>query len=133
MPAYDFRCNECGEEFSQFYKSISAYANATTTCPNCESTDLARVIDKVNVGGGGHDYTKMGVDEMLGVFEAGDSKEVGKMFNQIGGTNPALGAQYHETTRRLMDGESMDTVEKDLQSRQAKKDTPKTPSPKAKD
>jgi putative FmdB family regulatory protein len=118
MPAYDFRCNNCGEEFSLRFASIKAYENSTRICPNCQATDLDRIIRKVNVAAPSRDFTKLNSSEMLGVFESGDSKQVGQMFDQIGGTNPALGLQYHEATQRLLKGESMDTVESSLQAKE---------------
>jgi putative FmdB family regulatory protein len=114
MPAYDFRCNNCGEEFSLTFASIKAYETSPRICPNCQATDLDRIIRKVNVAAPSRDFTKLNSSEMLGVFESGDSKQVGQMFDQIGGTNPALGVQYHEATQRLLKGESMDTVESSL-------------------
>ncbi|MEM9953540.1 MAG: zinc ribbon domain-containing protein [Chloroflexota bacterium] len=122
MPAYDFRCNTCGEDVSLVYKSVTSYAKATPTCTHCQSDDLERVIRKVNVASVSRDYTQMDATEMLNVFESGDSKQVGKMFDQIGGTNPALGAEYHEATKRLMRGESMDNVESSLQKKRDAKD-----------
>ena len=117
MPAYDFRCNNCEEEFTLIYKSIASYAKATPACSTCQAEDLSRIIREVNVAAVARDYTKLDANEMLGVFESGDSKQVGKMFDQIGGTNPALGAEYHEATKRLMKGESMDNVEGSLQKK----------------
>jgi len=118
MPAYDFRCKTCGEEFTLSFKSVKAYADATPRCPNCQSAALARVIRRVNVQSPSRDFTKMNSNEMLGVLESGDSKRVGQMFDQIGGTSPELGAQYHEVTQRLLKGESMDKVERSLQERE---------------
>lgn len=129
MPAYDFRCNNCDEEFTLTYKSVASYARAEPTCTNCQSDDLQRIIRKVNVASVSRDYTRMDANEMLNVFESGDSKQVGKMFDQIGGTNPALGAEYHEATQRLMKGESMDNVESSLQKKRDAKET----KPKKKD
>ncbi len=117
MPAYDFRCNNCEQEFTLSYKSVASYAKATPHCNNCQSEDLERIIRKVNVAAVSRDYTRLDSSEMLNVFESGDSKQVGKMFDQIGGTNPALGLEYHEATKRLMKGESMDNVEKSLQKK----------------
>lgn len=128
MPAYDFRCNNCEEEFTLIYKSIASYAKATPVCTNCQAEDLSRIIREVNVAAVARDYTKLDANEMLGVFESGDSKQVGKMFDQIGGTNPALGAEYHEATKRLMKGESMDNVESSLQK---KRDTTEAKSKKS--
>lgn len=117
MPTYDFRCTNCEEEFSLIYKSIKSYSEATPTCPNCQSTDLKRIIRAVNVQAPTRDFTRMDSKDMLSVFESGDSKQVGQMFDQIGGTNPALGADYHEATKKLLKGESLDSVEKGLQDK----------------
>ena len=125
MPAYDFRCKACAEEFTVHYRSFSAYDKATPQCPQCQSVDLSRIIRTINIQSPGRDFTKMNADQMLGVLESGDSKQVGTMFDQIGGTSPELGAQYHEVTQRLLKGESMDKVEKSLQERESKQ-APKT-------
>lgn len=119
MPTYDFRCKECGTEFSLFYKSYKNYEAATPTCSVCQSENLSRVIKKVNVAAPARDFTSMSSDEMLNVLESGDGRQVGQMFQQIGGTDPSLGAEYHEVTQRLLDGESMDSVEKTMQEKEA--------------
>jgi putative FmdB family regulatory protein len=118
MPAYDFRCNNCGKEFSLRFASIKAYESETPICPNCQSKELNRIIRKVNVAAPSRDFTRMNSQEMLSVFESGDSKQVGQMFDQVGGTNPALGVEYHEATKRLLKGESMDNVESSLKAKQ---------------
>jgi putative FmdB family regulatory protein len=117
MPTYDFRCKNCGTEFSLFFKSYINYEAATPACANCNSVDLSRIIKKVNVSAPTRDYTSMSSDQMLNVLESGDGKQVGQMFQQIGGTDPAIGAEYQEVTQRLLDGESMDSVEKTMQKR----------------
>lgn len=127
MPAYDFRCQNCEDEFSLFYKTVAAYDKSTPLCPNCQSEDLTRIIRTVNVTAVNRDYTRMDANEMLNVFESGDSKQVGKMFDQIGGTNPALGVEYHEATKRLLKGESMDNVESSLQKKRDAKDSKSAP------
>jgi putative FmdB family regulatory protein len=128
MPAYDFRCKNCSTEFTLYYKSFKAYDEATPQCTQCQSTDLVRVINRINVASPGRDYTQMDANQMLGVFESGDSREVGKMFDQIGGTSPELGVQYHEVTQRLLKGESMEKVENSLQQRENDQ-KPKSDSP----
>lgn len=133
MPAYDFRCADCGQSFTLTHKSVASYAKATPTCPNCQSEDLKRIINTVNVSAPSRDYTRMDANDMLSVFESGDSKQVGQMFDQIGGTNPALGAEYHEATKRLLDGESMDKVEKSLQQKRDSKADGASTSPKTTD
>jgi putative FmdB family regulatory protein len=131
MPSYDFRCNNCKKEFSLHFASIKAYETEPRICPNCQSQELDRIIRKVNVAAPSRDFTRLNSQEMLSVFESGDSKQVGQMFDQIGGTNPALGVEYHEATKRLLKGESMDNVETSLKEKQdsttAKTDTTKNP------
>lgn len=116
MPAYDYRCNHCGRSVTLFYKTYNDYDAATHTCPHCNSTDLTRLISRVAVARPGRDYANMSSDEMLSVLERGDSREVGTMFEQIGAGDSALGAEFHETTQRLLKGESPESIEKDFQA-----------------
>ena len=120
MPTYDYKCRECGNRFSLFYKSYAAYDEAQPTCPNCESGALSRLITSVAIQSPTRDYTGMSSGEMLSVFESGDSRQVGEMFQQIGGTDPRLGKDYHDATESLLKGDSMDSVEKSLSEKQDK-------------
>lgn len=125
MPTYDYRCDACGNRFSLFFKRVKDYADAEKHCPECESADVARVIKRVAVQSPTRDYSRMSSQEMLSVFESGDSRAVGEMFQQVGGDSPELGKQYHDATQRLLKGENMDKVEKDLQAQdKAKKSDP---------
>ena len=119
MPQYDFRCKNCKKRFALFYKTYDSYDAATPECPNCGHTELSRLITSVAINSPDRNYAKMSSNEMLSVLESGDSRQVGKMFEQVGGGDPTLGAQYHETTKKLLDGQSLDKVEKDLQKKQS--------------
>src|SRR5688572_14850734 len=114
MASYDFRCKSCGTEFTLTYKSIKDYDAALRTCPKCSSVELSRVIKRVAMQSPTRDYARMSPDEMLSVLDSGDSRQVGQMFEQVGGTSPEMGAEMHETTERLLRGESMEKVEKVL-------------------
>lgn len=117
MPAYDYRCKDCGNRFTLFYKSYNDYDTAQPSCPQCHSERLSRLISSIKVQNPSRDYTGMSSNEMLNVLESGDSRQVGEMFQQIGGGDPRLGVDYHDATKKLLDGESKDKVEKDLQSK----------------
>lgn len=119
MPNYDYKCKACGERFSLFYKTYADYDAATKACPTCGSESLARLIQRVNVQTPSRDYGRMSSGEMLSVLESGDSRQVGEMFQQIGGTDPALGKDYHDATQRLLKGESKGAVERDLQAKKS--------------
>ncbi len=129
MPTYEFRCKACQHEFELVYKTTAAYAAATPTCPQCGAATLSRVIRRVAIEAPNRDFSRMSVSEMLSVFSSGDSKQVGQMFDQVAGTHPALAAEYHEATKRLLKGEPMDKVEKHLQERDADKKAPPSSSP----
>ncbi len=119
MPQYDYKCKDCGYRFGLFYKTYAAYDADTRTCPNCESESLARVISSVTVKTPSRDYTRMSSGEMLSVLESGNSRQVGEMFNQIGGTDPRMGKQMQETTERLLKGDKKESVERDLRQDQS--------------
>lgn len=118
MPSYDFRCKKCGTRFTLSYKTIKDYEDATQTCTNCGSESLSRLIERVTIARPGRDYTRMSSNEMLSVFESGDSRQVGEMFQQVGRGNlsPETAVPYHDATERLLRGEKMDAVERDLRA-----------------
>ena len=103
MPQYDFRCKNCKETFSVFYKTYADYDDATPQCPNCAHTELSRLITSIAIHKPSRDYAKMSSNEMLSVLESGDSQQVGQMFEQVGGGDPSMGAEYHDTTKKLLD------------------------------
>ena len=124
MPSYDYRCNNCGRTFVLFYKSFKDYdPDGLHTCPHCQSTDVARRIRRVAIQKPSGDLSQLSSNEMLSVLDGGNSREVGKMFQQVaesaGDEAGNLGATYEEATKRLLKGESMDSVENDLSSRDA--------------
>jgi len=114
MPSYDYRCKNCGNKFTLSYKTYQDYDAAERTCPKCGSLELSRLITRVAIQRPTRDYSSMSSEEMLSVMESGDSRQVGEMFQQVGAGDPSLGADYHEATQRLLQGESMESVERDL-------------------
>lgn len=101
MPSYDFRCKQCGTEFTKFYKSYKSYEAATPTCPACTSQALSRVIKRVNVQAPTRDYAKMNANEMLSVLESGDKKQVDALYKQVSGTSQ-MGATLHEKAQKTV-------------------------------
>lgn len=115
MPSYDYRCKQCGREFALFYKTYKDYDVATHTCPHCGSVDLSRVIRRIAIQKPSRDFAKMGSEDMLSVLESGDSRQVGEMFRQVAGDTPeAADPQFQEATERMLKGESLDSIERDL-------------------
>jgi putative FmdB family regulatory protein len=119
MHSYDFRCKACATRYTLTVRTYADYDALTPTCPNCGSTEASRLIQKVAVRATSRDYTQLGVNEMVSVFDSGDSRQVGEMFQQFGdkyggGLSPDQALPYKETADRLLKGESMEKVERDL-------------------
>jgi putative FmdB family regulatory protein len=118
MPSYDYRCNQCGRRFALFYKSYKDYDAATPTCTHCQSADVARRIRRVAIARPARDLANLSSDEMLSVLDGGNSKEIGSLFREVGETAGVdMDATYQEATERLLKGESIESVENDLSSR----------------
>lgn len=129
MPAYEFRCKACRAEFTLRYASVADYeAAAERACPRCGASHLDRIIRRVQVKALSRDFTKMSSDEMLGVLESGDTRQVGAMFDQIGGADPEMGAEYHEVTKSLLRGDSMEKVERQMEEIERSNPTPSSPA-----
>jgi putative FmdB family regulatory protein len=129
MHQYEFRCKSCRHRFSLSVQSYAEYDALTPTCPNCGSVELSRLIGQVAVQRPNRDYTKLGVNEIVSVFDSGDSRQVGEMFQQFGdqsggSMSPGDALPYHDAASQLLKGETMEKVERDL----AASTTPKPPS-----
>ncbi|GAB1422131.1 hypothetical protein MASR2M15_23440 [Anaerolineales bacterium] len=104
MPAYDFKCKECGHRFELFFKTIEAYEQADCRCPECQSDQLSRLIQQVSIQQASRDYGKMNSKEMLSVLESGDAKQVDTLFNQVGpSANPQNAAPLHEKVKKAQE------------------------------
>jgi putative FmdB family regulatory protein len=52
MPIYEYQCQQCGEVFSHFWRSISAASDSDSLqCPHCGSESATRVVSQVAVLG----------------------------------------------------------------------------------
>ncbi|MCK6579987.1 MAG: zinc ribbon domain-containing protein [Anaerolineae bacterium] len=118
MPVYDYRCNACGRRSALTFKTISAYDAARRAgmlaCPHCASGDLTRLISRVAIAKPSKNYAAMGSDEMLNVLEGGNSREVGEMFQQVGGDEALSDPQMAQVTERLLRGDSPERIEADI-------------------
>ncbi|HVU11664.1 MAG TPA: FmdB family zinc ribbon protein [Phototrophicaceae bacterium] len=118
MPVYEYRCNGCGRKAALFYKSYKDYDQANAkhlhTCPHCGSRDLTRLISRVAIQKGDHNYAAMSSDQMLSVLNGGDSREVGRMMHELGQDQAVGDPAFGEITDRLMKGEDPARIESDL-------------------
>ena len=46
MPIYEYKCNECGEDFEKL-----VFGNQTVICPKCSSDDIKKKMSTFGVSG----------------------------------------------------------------------------------
>ncbi len=119
MPVYEYRCNACQRPATFTYKSYSAYDAALAAglvCPHCGATDLVRLISRVTLAKPSYDFGTMSSGEMLNVLEGGDTREIGRMFEDVGQDQALDDPVMRDVGKRLMKGESPERIERDLES-----------------
>ncbi|HEX2907043.1 MAG TPA: zinc ribbon domain-containing protein [Phototrophicaceae bacterium] len=117
MPTYDYRCNQCGRPFALFYKSYRDYDAAMPVCPHCDSPAVSRQIKRVAIAKPSPNFSQMSSGEMLSVLDGGNSREIGRLFQQVGDSAGVdMGETYTEAGKRLAQGDSIEHVEKDLRA-----------------
>jgi putative FmdB family regulatory protein len=48
MPTYEYRCNQCGEEF-RLILSLREYEAGQASCPKCQSPDVKQQLGEVMI------------------------------------------------------------------------------------
>ena len=87
-----------------------------------------RRIERGNTPRRGRDLSRLWENEMLSVLDSGQSKDVGRMFQQVAeSTGADPGATYTEANERLLKGESIPNVEKALSDKAAPPPAPAKP------
>jgi putative FmdB family regulatory protein len=117
MPVYEFRCNSCQRPLSLFYKTYQQYDSALqngVTCPHCGSTHVTRLISRVAIAKQSVNFAGMSSGEMLNVLEGGDSREVGRMIQEVGGDQALNDPTLRNVSDRLLRGDSAERIERDI-------------------
>ncbi len=119
MPVYEYRCNACGRPVTYSYRSVRDYEAAREAgliCPHCGASNLTRLISRVTLAKPGRDYASMSSGEMLNVLEGGDTREIGRLFEQAGQDQALDDPTMRDVGERLLKGESPGRIEADLAS-----------------
>lgn len=83
MPIYEFSCGGCGKTVSVFQRSVTS--SRTPVCPECGSTQLARLISSFAFHRGmpefdlGPEY-----DDMMDGMDEDDPASIARMAQQMG-------------------------------------------------
>ncbi len=107
MPIYEYRCAGCQRRVSLYYQTFSAAEGATPSCPNCQSTELSRLVSRV-FAPKSEDARLEGLADpsALGDLDENDPRSVARWARKLGGEmGEDLGDDWSEMVDRLEAGE----------------------------
>lgn len=115
MPSYEYKCLTCNKRITVFltYKEYDSYH---PQCPNCQSTSLKRVVNRVSLAKS--EDARMDTlmdDSALAGLDEEDPRALGqfmrKMSNEMG---EDMGDEFDEVVERLEKGESPESIEESM-------------------
>ena len=57
MPIYEYICNPCNKRVNLFFRSYDEADRITAVCPDCENSDLRRLISASSISSGKNNST----------------------------------------------------------------------------
>lgn len=114
MPAYEYRCLDCGKRFEVFLK-FSEYGVKKVICPHCQSENIQRRIGRVRVARSDESRLASMADpaNLAGLDE--DPRALGRMMREMSREiGEDMGGEFDEVVSRLESGQSPDDIEREL-------------------
>jgi putative FmdB family regulatory protein len=114
MPIYEYRCGNCKRRVSIFFRSFSAISEPH--CPNCDSTNLRRLVSKVAALKSEESRLEaMSDPSSFGDVDENDPKSVARFMRKMGGEmGEEMGPEFDEMVNRLEAGENPEEIEKSM-------------------
>ncbi len=116
MPRYDFRCKECQKRFTLTYPTIAAFEQAQPACPHCGSTNLSRLIRRVNILTSEEARLERLADpDRLAGLDEDDPRAMGRLMREmVSEMGEEADPEMHEVIERLEAGEPPEAIEQSL-------------------
>src|SRR3954470_9948049 len=110
MPIYEYRCGDCKRRVQLFYQTFSSAENATPTCPNCGSTNLARLVSRVfQLKSEDAQLDDLADPSSFGDLDENDPKSVARWARKLGQQmGEDLGDDWGDMVDRLEAGEDIE-------------------------
>ncbi len=114
MPIYEYRCGNCKRRVSIFFRSFSAIGEPH--CPNCNSSNLTRLVSKVAaLKSEEARLDSLSDPSKFGDVDENDPKSVARFMRKMGGEmGEDMGPEFDEMVNRLEAGESPEDIEKSM-------------------
>jgi putative FmdB family regulatory protein len=116
VPIYEYRCGSCKRRVNVFFRTMSAAQKDTPHCPNCDSTNLRRLVSRfATVKSEEARMDAMADPSALGGLDENDPKSLARfMKNMSGEMGEEMGPEFDEMVGRLESGESPEEIEKSM-------------------
>ncbi len=114
MPIYEYRCGNCKRRVSIFFRSFSAISDPH--CPNCNSTNLTRLVSKVAALKSEEARLESLSDpSSFGDVDENDPKSIARFMRKMATeAGEELGPEFDEVVGRLEAGEDPESIEKTM-------------------
>ena len=112
MPIYEYLCNPCNKRVNLFFRSYDEADRITAVCPDCENSDLRRLISASSISSGKNNSTPQqkispNNPHLLAQTMRSSMRKSGKDY----------GNEFNEVVNRLEKGENPNSIEKSLRKR----------------
>ena len=112
MPNYQYRCVNCKRRF-ETYLSYEEYGKKKVHCPNCDSDQVQRRIERIRVSKS--EESRMDsltdISDLEGIEN--DPRALGKMMRKMSNEmGEDVGPEFDEVVDRLEAGQSPEDIEK---------------------
>lgn len=115
MPDYDFRCKACGHTFT-VSRTVEEIDEVEPACPQCDSTDISRLIRRVGIMTGEDTRMERLMDpSRLAGLDEDDPRAMGQLMREMASElGEDAGPEMNEVIDRLESGESPESIEQSL-------------------
>jgi len=120
MPIYEYYCSDCNSEVSILFLSFSEASNSTPTCPQCEKSNLERILSQVSVSQNIQQTTS--TTKPVKNSDLEDPKSLAKEMDRATSNKKAdYGEDFKEVKGRLEKGETPVSIETKMRKRVGEK------------
>ncbi len=114
MPAYDYRCLNCKQNF-EVYLSYNEYNTRTVHCPHCQSEQVQRRIGRIRFARSDDERLSDISDPAKFADFENDPRSMGKMMRKMSHElGEDMGPEFNEMVGRLEAGQSPEEIESSM-------------------
>lgn len=119
MPIYEYKCDDCGQTSSIFFRSLSSVEKESAKCEHCGSSSLERLISQL---GRIQSKGETGSGELRVVDPRKSVESLSRQYDNAG-IDPGKG--FEEVARQAASGKSPETLKEVI--KEARENEPKKP------